>query len=81
MITAVMHDIRFRANSKRSPEDFGYAPFYGWSEDKARQATQAEGQGFSRYLGARGLHLRLTTLARPPWKRTCQRTHISAAAG
>jgi FMN reductase [NAD(P)H] len=39
---------------QRSPEDFGYAPFYGWSEDKARQATQAEGQGFSRYLGARG---------------------------
>jgi len=39
---------------QRSPDDFGYAPFYGWSEDKARQATQAEGQGFSRYLGARG---------------------------
>jgi FMN reductase [NAD(P)H] len=39
---------------QRSPEDFGYAPFYGWSEDKARQATQAEGQGFSRYLRARG---------------------------
>jgi FMN reductase [NAD(P)H] len=39
---------------QRSPADFGYAPFYGWSEDKARQATQAEGQGFSRYLRARG---------------------------
>ena len=39
---------------QRSPADFGYAPFYGWSEDKARQATQAEGQGFSSYLRARG---------------------------
>jgi FMN reductase [NAD(P)H] len=39
---------------QRSPENFGYASFYGWSEDKARQATQAEGQGFSSYLRARG---------------------------
>jgi hypothetical protein len=39
---------------QRSPENFGYASFYGWSEDKARQATQAEGQDFSRYLRARG---------------------------
>jgi FMN reductase [NAD(P)H] len=42
---------------QRSPEDFGYASFYGWSEDKARQATRAEGQGFSRYLRARGFTL------------------------
>jgi nitroreductase len=39
---------------QRSPETFGYASFYGWSEDKARQATQAEGQGFSSYQRARG---------------------------
>jgi FMN reductase [NAD(P)H] len=39
---------------QRSPENLGYASFYGWSEDKARQATQAEGQGFSSYLRARG---------------------------
>ena len=24
---------------QRAPEVFGYAPFYGWSEDKARQAA------------------------------------------
>jgi len=39
---------------QRSPENFGYASFYGWSEDKARQATQAEGQDFPSYLRARG---------------------------
>lgn len=42
---------------QRSPENFGYASFYGWSEDKARQATQAEGEGFSSYLRARGFTL------------------------
>jgi FMN reductase [NAD(P)H] len=42
---------------QRSLEIFGCASFYGWSEDKARQATQAEGQGFSRYLRARGFTL------------------------
>src|ERR1700757_1956068 len=31
---------------QRSPEIFGYASFYGWSEDKARQAVQLEGQSF-----------------------------------
>jgi hypothetical protein len=39
---------------QRSPEVFGYASFYGWSEDKARQATQPEGEGFSDFLRARG---------------------------
>jgi nitroreductase len=39
---------------QRSPEVFGYASFYGWSEDKARQATQPEGQGFPAYLRACG---------------------------
>ena len=42
---------------QRSPENFGYASFYGWSEDKARQATQAEGEGFSSYLRACGFTL------------------------
>ena len=42
---------------QRSPENFGYSSFYGWSEDKARQATQAEGEGFSTYLRARGFTL------------------------
>jgi FMN reductase [NAD(P)H] len=39
---------------QRSPEVFGYAAFYGWSEDKARQATQPEGQNFPAYLRSRG---------------------------
>jgi hypothetical protein len=39
---------------QRSPDVFGYASFYGWSEDKARQATQPEGQGFPAYLRSRG---------------------------
>jgi nitroreductase len=39
---------------QRRPEVFGYASLYGWSEDKARQATEAEGGDFPRYLRTRG---------------------------
>jgi nitroreductase len=39
---------------QRSPEIFGYAAFYGWSEDKARQATDREGRSFPSYLRSRG---------------------------
>jgi len=39
---------------QRSPEIFGYASFYGWSEDKARQAAQPEGASFPSYLRSRG---------------------------
>jgi FMN reductase [NAD(P)H] len=39
---------------QRLPEIFGYASLYGWSEDKARQATRPEGQDFPSYLRARG---------------------------
>jgi FMN reductase [NAD(P)H] len=42
---------------QRSPDVFGYASFYGWSEDKARQATQPEGQSFPTFLRARGFTL------------------------
>jgi hypothetical protein len=28
---------------RRPPEIFGYASLFGWSEDKARQATRPEG--------------------------------------
>jgi len=42
---------------QRSPEVFGYAPFYGWSEDKARQASQPEGGNFPIYLRTRGFTL------------------------
>jgi FMN reductase [NAD(P)H] len=39
---------------QRSPQVFGYASFYGWSEDKARQAVQPEGQGSPTFLRRRG---------------------------
>ena len=40
---------------QRAPETFGYADYYGWSEDKARQAAaQPEGQTFSSHLRAKG---------------------------
>ena len=40
---------------QRAPETFGYADFYGWSEDKTRQAAaQPEGQTFPGYLRSRG---------------------------
>ncbi|HEV2301780.1 MAG TPA: nitroreductase family protein [Stellaceae bacterium] len=39
---------------QRSPEIFGYRDFYGWSEDKARQATAPEGRGFAAHLRAQG---------------------------
>ncbi len=42
---------------QRSPDKFGYASFYGWSEDKARQATEPEGESFPTYLRARGFTL------------------------
>jgi FMN reductase [NAD(P)H] len=38
----------------RSNAEFGEAAFYGWSEDKARQAAKAEGAAFPPYLRARG---------------------------
>jgi FMN reductase [NAD(P)H] len=38
----------------RSNAEFGDAAFYGWSEDKARQAAKAEGAAFPPYLRAHG---------------------------
>jgi hypothetical protein len=45
---AIAHD------QQRNPKLFGYAEFYGWSEDKARQAAQPEGAGFGEYIKAHG---------------------------
>jgi FMN reductase [NAD(P)H] len=42
------------ADRQRAPERFGKAEFYGWSEDKARQAMTPEGLGFAAWLRARG---------------------------
>jgi FMN reductase [NAD(P)H] len=39
---------------QRNPKSFGYADFYGWSEDKARQAAEPEGASFSAYVKAHG---------------------------
>lgn len=45
------HSIKDR---QRDPGRFGAAEFYGWSEDKARQAMTPEGVGFAAWLKARG---------------------------
>jgi nitroreductase len=42
---------------QKSPEVFGTAEFYGWSEDKARQAMSPEGAEFAAWLKARGFDL------------------------
>jgi FMN reductase [NAD(P)H] len=39
---------------QRNPRKFGYADFYGWSEDKARQAAEPEGASFATYVRAHG---------------------------
>jgi nitroreductase len=39
---------------QRNPKKFGYADFYGWSEDKARQAAEPEGASFAAYVRAHG---------------------------
>jgi FMN reductase [NAD(P)H] len=39
---------------QRSNAEFGEVAFYGWSEDKARQAAKAEGVAFPPYLRAHG---------------------------
>jgi FMN reductase [NAD(P)H] len=42
---------------QRSNAEFGEANFYGWSEDKARQAAKAEGTAFLPYLRSHGFTL------------------------
>jgi len=41
----------------RSNNEYGEAAFYGWSEDKARQAAKAEGAAFPPYLRKHGFTL------------------------
>jgi FMN reductase [NAD(P)H] len=51
-------DARYSIPQQRAPERFGDAVFYGWSEDKARQAAaQPEGTAFAAYLRAHGFSL------------------------
>jgi len=42
------------AAQQRSTARFGMADFYGWSEDKARQAAEPEGAAFAPYLRSHG---------------------------
>lgn len=42
---------------QRNPARFGIASFYGWSEDKARQAAQPEGAAFIAHVKAHGFRL------------------------
>ena len=46
-----------RQDRQRSPERFGYADFYGWSEDKARQMQVGEGRDFGAMVRACGFTL------------------------
>jgi len=39
---------------QRNPKRFGHADFYGWSEDKARQAAEPEGASFAQYIKEHG---------------------------
>ena len=52
------HSIKDR---QRDPARFGTAEFYGWSEDKVRQAAVPEGVGFATWLKKHGF-----TLDEPP---------------
>jgi FMN reductase [NAD(P)H] len=45
------------ADRQRNPDRFGTAEFYGWSEDKARQAMTPEGVGFAAWLKGHGFTL------------------------
>jgi nitroreductase len=41
---------RHAITQQRNPARFGQAAFYGWSEDKARQAAEPEGAAFAEYV-------------------------------
>jgi nitroreductase len=45
---------RLPREEQRNPARFGRADFYGWSEDKARQAAQPEGGAFPPWLRRHG---------------------------
>jgi nitroreductase len=44
-------------DKQRTPDKFGYADFYGWSEDKFRQAEAGEGKEFAAMVAACGFSL------------------------
>jgi nitroreductase len=42
---------------QRGTKKYGVAPFYGWSEDKARQLAENEGSGFGAFVRKHGFSL------------------------
>jgi nitroreductase/FMN reductase [NAD(P)H] len=52
-------DARFSipADKQRQPKRFGVAPFYGWSEDKARQVAERERDTLRAFLERQGFDL------------------------
>ena len=52
-------DARFSvpADKQRQPKRFGVAPFYGWSEDKARQVAERERDSLRAFLERQGFDL------------------------
>ena len=50
-------DARQPYKRQRRARDLGIAPFYGWSEDKARQYSVPERADFGAYVRARGFRL------------------------
>ncbi|GAC1606231.1 MAG: NADPH-dependent oxidoreductase [Ramlibacter sp.] len=48
---------RHPLTTQRNTATFGVAAFYGWSEDKARQAAEPEGAAFPKYLRSHGFSL------------------------
>ncbi|MBM3598163.1 MAG: NADPH-dependent oxidoreductase [Alphaproteobacteria bacterium] len=45
-------------DQQRNPAKFGHAEFYGWSEDKARQAAEPEGALFAEHVRRHGFTFR-----------------------
>ena len=45
-------------DKQRAPQKWGYAEFYGWSEDKSRQLAEREGAGFGAFVRGHGFTLK-----------------------
>jgi nitroreductase len=50
-------DARWPYRTQRNPELWGQAPFYGWSEDKARQYAEPLRADFGAFVRAKGFRL------------------------
>ena len=52
-----MHDRAPHMRAQRSPEEFGEADPYTWSEDKARQYAKPERETFGKFVKGKGFRL------------------------